>query len=97
MSHGSASLTKSPEPGRDLHKVKLTKKPPDILSCILFDASNNLRAVLDQVGYAGAVAATSQSLKAVKFPYGVCKPRSRGPEAGRGVRVLTCSVRRARS
>jgi hypothetical protein len=76
-------VDKASKPGRDLHKAKLTKEPPDILSCILFDAANNLRAVLDQVGYASAVAAKSQSLKAVKFPFGPTEEKWRNDLAGR--------------
>ena len=64
-------IDKDPEFRRDLHKAKLTKEPPEILSCILFDATNNLRAVLDQIGYASAIAANRKSmLKAIKFPFG---------------------------
>jgi hypothetical protein len=37
---------------------------------VFFLTTNNLRAVLDQAGYASAVAAKSPSLKSVKFPFG---------------------------
>lgn len=53
-------VDKDSEVGRDLHKVKLRQQLPEFLPCILFDAT--LRAVLDQVGYASAVAAKSSSL-----------------------------------
>ncbi len=51
-----------------LHKIKLTR-PPEVLANIVFDAANNLRATLDQAGYAAAVAAKSSFLKATKFPF----------------------------
>jgi hypothetical protein len=63
-------VDKETQPGQDLHKVRFTSELPDVLPCVLFDATNNLRAVLDQAGYASAVAAQRQSLKAVKFPFG---------------------------
>jgi hypothetical protein len=63
-------VDKQTQPGQDLHKVQFTSDPPDMLPCVLFDATNNLRAVLDQAGYASAVSANSPSLKAVKFPFG---------------------------
>jgi hypothetical protein len=72
-----------PKLGRDLHKAKLTKEPPEILSCVLFDATNNLRAVLDQIGYASAVAAKSPSLKAIKFPFGPTEEKWRNNLNGR--------------
>jgi hypothetical protein len=43
------------EPGKVLHKVKFTRDLPEMLPCILFDVANNLRAVLDQAGYAAAL------------------------------------------
>jgi hypothetical protein len=35
---------------------------PEMMPCILFDAANNLRSVLDQIGYAAAVVARSPGL-----------------------------------
>jgi hypothetical protein len=58
------------EPGTDIHKIEFTRRLPEMLPCILFDAVNNLRAVLDQAGYAAAVAGKSKSTKSVKFPFG---------------------------
>jgi hypothetical protein len=69
-------VDKDSQPGHDLHKIKF-KPLPEMLPCILFDATNNLRAVLDQSGYASAVAAKSPSLKAVKFPFGPCEKKWR--------------------
>jgi hypothetical protein len=63
-------VDKDTDPSRDLYKLKFTQALPEMLPCILFDAANNLRAVLDQAGYASAVAAKSPSLKATKFPFG---------------------------
>jgi hypothetical protein len=63
-------IDKTTQPGQDLHKIQFTIGLPDMLPCVLFDATNNLRAVLDQAGYASAVAAKSPSLKATKFPFG---------------------------
>ena len=58
------------DPSRDFLKIKFNRNLPDMLPCILFDATNNMRAALDQAGYASAVAAKSAALKAVKFPFG---------------------------
>jgi hypothetical protein len=51
-----------------LHKIRFARRLPDDLPSILFDAVNNLRAVLDQCAYASAIAAKSPSLKHIKFP-----------------------------
>jgi len=63
-------VDKESQPGQDLHKVRFISDLPAMLPCVLFDATNNLRAVLDQAGYAAAVASKSASLKATKFPSG---------------------------
>lgn len=39
----------------DIHKLKLTIELPDALPGIAFDAVSNLRAALDQAGYAAFV------------------------------------------
>jgi hypothetical protein len=75
-------VDKDSEPGRDLHKVKLTEQLLEMLPCILFDATNNLRAVLHQIGYACAMAAKSPSLKAIKFPFGPTEDKFRNNLAG---------------
>jgi hypothetical protein len=69
-------------PGRDLHKIRFHPLPK-ILPCILFDAANNLRAVLDQIGYASAVSAQSPSLKNIKFPFGPSAADFKNNVAGR--------------
>lgn len=53
----------------DIHKLKLTAKLPDVLSGVAFDAVSNLRAALDQAGYAVAVAAGGSGKQAY-FPFG---------------------------
>jgi hypothetical protein len=64
-------VDKESEPGKDIHKIKFTRQLPDILPCILFDAANNLRAVLDQVGYASAIAwGKRPDPKSTNFPFG---------------------------
>ncbi len=54
----------------DLHKIRFDRRLPADLPNILFDASNNLRPVLDQAGYAAAVASGNTRLRAIKFPFG---------------------------
>ena len=44
------------QPGKEVHKIVFTRKLPYGAACMLFDAANNLRAVLDQTGYASAIA-----------------------------------------
>jgi len=53
----------------DIHKLKLTAQLPDAMSGIAFDAVSNLRAALDQAGYAVAVA-TGGAGKQAYFPFG---------------------------
>ena len=84
-------VDKDTNPGRDLHKIRFTPFP-EMLPCILFDAANNLRAVLDQVGYASAVAARSPLLKATKFPFGPSEEKWRNDVAG-GCKDLPPEVR----
>ena len=63
-----------------------------MLPCILFDATNNLRAVLDQLGYASAVAAKSPSRKAIKFPFGLTEDDFRNNLSG-GCKDLPAEIR----
>jgi hypothetical protein len=58
------------QPGKIIHKIKFTQPLPEMLPCILFDAVNNLRAVLDQSGYAAATAAGRANPKKTNFPFG---------------------------
>jgi hypothetical protein len=63
-------IDKDSYPGQEFHKIGFTRELPDMLPCVLFDVVSNLRAVLDQTGYASAIAFKSPSLKGVKFPFG---------------------------
>jgi hypothetical protein len=54
---------------QDLHKIKFQRQLPIFLPCVLFDAVNNLRAALDQAGYASAVASGRQNPKRTNFPF----------------------------
>ena len=65
---GTYAVEIDPDGFHKLHKVRFIR-PPEIIANIVFDAANNLRATLDQAGYASAVAANSSSLKATKFPF----------------------------
>lgn len=57
--------------GDRLHKVVVRKLPPRALGHIAFDAMSNLRAALDQAGYAVAYAANpGPSRKYGNFPFG---------------------------
>jgi hypothetical protein len=80
------------KPGKDIHKIKFTQQLPDDLPCILFDVANNLRAVLDQAGYASALAAKSPLLKATKFPFGPTEEKWRNNLAG-GCKDLPTEIR----
>jgi len=85
-------VDKDSNPGKDLHKIKFTQQMPEMLPCILFDATNNLRAVLDQAGYASAVAGKSPSTKATKFPFGPTEEKWRNNLAG-GCKDLPTEIR----
>jgi len=53
-----------------VHKVKFHKPPPADAACILFDAVNNVRATLDQIGYSAAIASGKIKPHGIKFPFG---------------------------
>jgi hypothetical protein len=80
------------QPGTHIHKIKFTRQLSEMWPCILFDAVNNLRAVLDQVGYAAAVAAKRPSTKSVKFPFGPTEEKWRNNLAG-GCKDLPAEIR----
>jgi hypothetical protein len=61
---------KESQPGKDIYKIKFTEDLPSDLPCILFDIASNLRAALDQAGYATAVAAGKPNPKGTNFPFG---------------------------
>jgi hypothetical protein len=53
-----------------VHKYRFHKLPPADMACILFDAVNNLRAALDQIGYSAAIASGKVKPRATKFLFG---------------------------
>jgi hypothetical protein len=53
-----------------VHKIKFNKLPPADMACILFDAVNNLRATLDQIGYSAATASGKVKPWHTKFLFG---------------------------
>ena len=63
-------IDRQTEPGRSIFKVYFTRTLPETFPCIVFDAANNLRAVLDQAGYAAALASGKSAPKRTKFPFG---------------------------
>jgi len=75
-------VDKESQPGKHIHKIQFKCEPPKMLPCLLFDATNNLRAVLDQAGYAAAVASGNTRLKATKFPFSSCEDKFRHHVAG---------------
>jgi hypothetical protein len=58
-----------PQPGWKVRKVKFTTPIPHTFSHVAFDAVNQLRAALDQAGFAVAVA-SGASGKNAHFPFG---------------------------
>src|ERR1700730_12081805 len=71
--HGPISLIKILTLDRKFTKSGSVENCQRCLPCVLFDAVNNLRAVLDQTGYSSAIASKRPSFKAVKFPFGPCE------------------------
>jgi hypothetical protein len=53
-----------------VYKIKFHTPPPADAACILFDAVNNLRATLDQIGYSAAVASGKIKPRGTNFPFG---------------------------
>jgi hypothetical protein len=66
------AIDKESNPVEHIHKIKFQREVPVELSCILFDATNNLRAVLDQCGYAASTAA-GRPTKHIAFPFSNCQ------------------------
>lgn len=56
--------------GNEIHKIKFTKPVPENFENIAFDAVSNLRACLDQAGYAIAKALNGGDPKSSYFPFG---------------------------
>jgi len=73
------------KPGKIIHKIKFTQQLSEMLPCILFDAVNNLRAVLDQSGYAASIAAGKINPKKTNFPFGDNLSQLENNITGRGV------------
>jgi hypothetical protein len=68
--HWTYVVDRQTQPGQIIHKIAFTSPLPEILPCILFDAASNLRAVLDQTGYAAAIATGKAFPKKTSFPFG---------------------------
>jgi hypothetical protein len=75
----------------DFHKIRFDRELPESLPCILFDATNNLRAVLDQAAYIAAVVAKQPSLKSVKFPFGPAESPTRNSKANE-INQMVCRL-----
>jgi hypothetical protein len=54
----------------DVHKIRFHTPPPASAASILFDAVNNLRASLDQIGYSAAIASGKIDPKGTNFLFG---------------------------
>jgi hypothetical protein len=63
-------MENDPATGHQSHKIRFTRWLPDMLPCIVFDAATNLRAVLDQSGFAAAIASGKSNPKRTNFPFG---------------------------
>jgi hypothetical protein len=57
------------KPGWEVHKIKLVQPFPETFGNIVGDLVGNLREVLDNAGYAIAVAANSPKTKNTAFPF----------------------------
>jgi hypothetical protein len=53
-----------------VHKLRFHTPPPAEAACIIFDAVNNLRATLDQIGYSAAIASGKTDPSGTNFPFG---------------------------
>ena len=58
------------QPPNTVYKIRFHKLPPSDATCILFDAANNLRATLDQIGYSAAIASGKIKPERTKFLFG---------------------------
>jgi len=61
--------TESQAPNK-VYKVRFHTPPPAEAACIIFDAVNNLRATLDQIGYSAAIASGKTDPSGTNFPFG---------------------------
>jgi hypothetical protein len=55
--------------GMNIHKILFTQWITDEASCTLFDIVGNLRATLDQVGYAAALSSGKKNARWTSFPF----------------------------
>jgi len=76
----------------DLHKVKFSARLSGDLPHIVFEAANNLRAVLDQLGYVVAQIAGNSDPKSCKFPVGPTEVDMRNNSKG-GCKDLPAEIR----
>lgn len=76
----------------NLHKIKFTDRLSDDLPHIVFEAANNLRAVLDQLGFAVAQLAGNPEPKSCKFPFGPTEVDMRNNSKG-GCKDLPAEIR----
>jgi hypothetical protein len=53
-----------------VYKIRFHMPPPAEAACIIFDAVNNLRATLDQIGYSAAIASGKTDPSGTNFPFG---------------------------
>jgi hypothetical protein len=82
------------QPGKIIHKIKFTHPLPEMLPCILFDAVNNLRAVLDQSGYAAAISAGKISPQKNQFSVRRrCRPTRKQYRRKEGLRACPAGNR----
>jgi hypothetical protein len=77
-------------PGWEIHKAKFDEFP-EMLPCILADAANNLRSILDQCGYISAKIAGNPT-RSVKFSFGSSEEAWRNNLAG-GCKDVPAEVR----
>ena len=76
----------------DVHKIRFDTPPPVSAANILFDAVNNLRASLDQIGHCAAIASGKIKPRGTNFPFADTaeeveetpqgEPRTPAPAAG---------------
>jgi hypothetical protein len=66
----------------DVHKVKFTARLSEDLPHIVFETANNLRAVLDQLGFVVAIRAGKRDPKSCKFPIGPTESKMRNNAKG---------------
>jgi hypothetical protein len=85
-------VEKDPTGATDIHKVKFTARLSDDLPHIVFEAANNLRAVLDQLGFAAANLAGNKDPKSCKFPVGPTKEAMLNNSKG-GCKDLPAEIR----